>query len=413
MSAVKKLKQEEDVTSVVLTDWDQFMTASPAPEWVKALRIRAHDKIGQNDVPTSKGERYKYTNINAAVKNKTLSFDAANVATVGPMQYVKKITDLWDAPPAWFKEAAESAPAGEAMYQDMLLWDATNAYFRDGLVIDVPQNTSVEDALEITQHNGADHYVVPRTFIRVGANSQLTIIERHTGDGSYWKNRVSQIFVEKGGRLRHYRIQDDTIKAVYTQNTHVKLAQDATYEACVLTTGAELSRNQIHVELQGPGAEVYLSGLNLLSGTQHGDTTITIEHQAPHCHSNQLYKTIVDDKAHCVFQGKVHVHQIAQKTDGYQLSNALILSPTAIMDTKPELEIYADDVKCSHGSTTGQIDEAPLFYLRTRGLSEAQARMLLMQAFLGPVLDNIRDEKVQELFSELAVAWLETQTGKK
>jgi Fe-S cluster assembly protein SufD len=218
--------------------------------------------------------------------------------------------------------------------------------------------------------------------------------------------------LEKGAKLRHYRIQDNSVEAIYTQNTHVTQAADSTYEACVLTTGASLSRNQIHVELQGAGAEVYLSGLNLLTGAQHGDTTITIEHQAPHCHSNQLYKTIVDEKAHCVFQGKVHVHQIAQKTDGYQLSNALILSKAAIMDTKPELEIYADDVKCSHGSTTGKIDDAPLFYLRSRGLSEAQARMLLMQAFLGPVVDNIKDEKVQEIFGDLSLQWLERQTSK-
>ena len=150
----------------------------------------------------------------------------------------------------------------------------------------------------------------------------------------------------------------------------------------------------------------HLTSINLLSGMQHGDTTILIEHTAPHCRSNQFYRTILDDSARGVFQGKVHVHKIAQKTDGYQLSNAILLSEKAEMDTKPELEIYADDVRCSHGATTGQLDEEPVFYLRSRGLSEKEARELLIQAFVDEVVDKIVDEDIQASVREKTGQWL-------
>ena len=144
----------------------------------------------------------------------------------------------------------------------------------------------------------------------------------------------------------------------------------------------------------------------MLSGKQHGDTTLLVEHKAPHCQSNQLYRTILNNEARGVFQGKIHVHQIAQKTDGYQLSNNILLTPLAEMNIKPELEIYADDVKCSHGSTTGQLDETPMFYLRSRGLNETEARKLLLEAFIGEALEKITHEQVMEMITEKATQWL-------
>lgn len=395
-------------TDIGLTDWESFANSNAAPDWIKALRLRSRDTYADLGLPNSRMERFKYTNILNAVKNMALSFDSADVTPSGCTEFLTPIMDA--SFPAWARAMAESTPAGDEAYGDMNLWYAVNAYLRDGFVLDVPAGITGREALHITinGHDGA--YIVPRTFLRIGANAEFTIIEHHTGEGAYWNNRVTQIHLEKGARLRHYRIQENSDKAVYTQNTHVTLDRDATYEAFNLAKGAAFSRNQIHIDLQGENAEARLGGVNLLKGAQFGDTTITIEHQAPHCRSNQTYKTILDDKAHAVFQGKVHVHRPAQKTDGYQLSNTLLLSPQAQMDTKPELEIYADDVKCSHGATTGRLDLEPLFYLRTRGLSEAQAKFLLMQAYLGPALDEIRDETVHEEFSAIAAAWLEAQS---
>lgn len=384
--------------------WGEFAAANAAPQWAQALRENGNALFTGKGLPTTRWERYKYTNIPAAEANRYFPFVAANVQTAGETRFATVI-DL-NALPTWAKDMAQAQPAGEAQYNDMVLWHAANAYLRDGLVVDVPANTQA-GTLELTLIGQDGTSTVPRTFIRVASGAELTIVERHTGKGVYWNNRVTQIQLEKGARLRHYCIQDNSMEAIYTQNTHVTLDRDATYEHFMLTTGSNLSRNQIHADLQGENAEVRLAGINLLSGTQLADTTITIEHQAPHCRSNQTYKNILDDKAKGVFQGKVHVHQIAQKTDGYQLANTLLLSPHAEMNTKPELEIYADDVKCSHGSTTGQMDNAPLFYLRTRGLSEAQAKMLLMQAFLGSALEEIRDDDVRETISETAFGWLQ------
>ena len=172
--------------------------------------------------------------------------------------------------------------------------------------------------------------------------------------------------------------------------------------------GGKLTRNEIHAEIQGTNAEVSFNGANLLGGSQTGDTTILIEHQAPHCRSNQFYRTLLDDQAKGVFQGKVHVHQIAQKTDGYQLANTILLSDKADMNTKPELEIYADDVLCSHGATCGQLDEEPIFYLRSRGLNEAQARRLLVQAFVDETVDKIGNDTLREEVGEIVETWLQS-----
>ncbi len=345
--------------------------------------------------PTQKSERFKYTNIAAAVKNRAPA-DFASLAFAGAAPYAMKIA-LKDAP-QWVKDAFARGPVGEEKYRDMALWDAAKNAATEVFVIDVPKNE--EARLEAVASGSVF------LFVRVATGAKLTLIETRR-ENDVWANAVAVIDVADNALMRHVRVQENGVDAVTTQNADVFIGRDASYESFALTMGAGFSRNQIHGFLNGANGEIRLGGINLLSGAQHGDTTITIDHAAPQCRSNQTYKNIIADKAHGVFQGKVHVHQIAQQTDGYQLSNTLLLSPNAIMDTKPELEIYADDVKCSHGATTGQLDTAPLFYLRQRGLSEAQAKMLLMQAFLGPALEEIRDEAAQATITDLAFQWLE------
>jgi Fe-S cluster assembly protein SufD len=266
------------------------------------------------------------------------------------------------------------------------------------------QNGGKPEEILLTGRDGILHTPVFSIIIEDGV--EATIIERHDGTGSYWKNMVTHISLGQNAKLHHYRELKDSDQAVHTNMVHVTIARDATYDSFTLNNGGKMLRHQIHAELNGPNIECSFNGINLLNGSQHGDTTILMEHKAPHCKSNQFYRHILDGKARGVFQGKVHVHQAAQKTDGYQLSNALILSPEAEMDTKPELEIYADDVKCSHGATTGQLDEEPLFYLRSRGLSAAEARMLLVQAFVDEVADKVVDENFQTSVKESCAQWL-------
>ena len=217
---------------------------------------------------------------------------------------------------------------------------------------------------------------------------------------------ITEISVGANAKLHHIRIVEDSIDAVHTNMVRVSVEKDGTYDGFALNLGAKLTRHEIHAVLNGPNIECSFNGLNLVQGEQHTDTTILMEHKAPHCRSNQFYRSVLDDSSRVVFQGKVHVHKIAQKTDGYQLSNAILLSDKAEMDTKPELEIYADDVKCSHGATTGQLDEEPIFYLRSRGLSDAQARLLLMDAFVDEVVDKIEDEQLKTSVKLLAETWL-------
>lgn len=285
----------------------------------------------------------------------------------------------------------------------------------------VPADLTQQDAEKITLHiaKGEDGGVkelvllgtpgtlhAPQLSITLEEGAQVTIVERHEGSGEYWKNMATQITLGKNATLTHVRIVEDTAEALNTNMVTMTADRDATYNGFALNLGGKLTRHEIHAHLNGENGELSFNGLNLLKDKQHGDTTILIEHEAPHCRSNQFYRTLLDDASKCVFQGKVHVHQIAQKTDGYQLSNALLLSDKAEMDTKPELEIYADDVKCSHGATTGQLDEEPLFYLRSRGLSEGQARTLILEAFLAEVIEKIDNEDLEADITQKAQAWL-------
>ncbi|MCB9965467.1 MAG: Fe-S cluster assembly protein SufD [Rhodospirillales bacterium] len=246
----------------------------------------------------------------------------------------------------------------------------------------------------------------PRMEIVVEDGASLTVIERHGGQGRYWKNMATDITVGANARLIHIRLQEDSLDAVQTNMTTLSMARDSHYDGFTLNLGGLLTRQEVAAELNGSGIECHLRGANLLRGTQHSDTTIVIAHRAPHCSSYQDFRTVLDDRARGVFQGKIYVDQIAQKTDGYQLSKALMLSDGAEMDTKPELEIYADDVKCSHGALSGKLDEEPLFYMRSRGIPEEAARSLLIQSFISEVVDKIGDNTMHMVVEEKVRAWL-------
>lgn len=277
------------------------------------------------------------------------------------------------------------------------------------VVIHIPRGQIGEQAEEIvwTGVDGTHHQ--PRLKIVLEDGAQATVIEKHEGEGAYWKNMSTEIILGANARLNHVRIQTDSVQAVQTNMAHITMERDSYLNSFSINLGGKMTRHDIHAVLNGTNIDCSLNGVNLLKGDQHGDTTIVMEHAAPNCVSNQFYRTLLDDAARGVFQGKVHVHQVAQKTDGYQLANAILLSPKCEMDTKPELEIYADDVKCSHGTTTGALDEEPLFYLRSRGLTEGQARMLLVQAFVDEVMDKIEDEATQTQIKDMATEWLTTQ----
>lgn len=411
MGAVAKFKPryKSGTADLALGNWDKLPEASI--DWVNALRLRAQAALLETGLPTQKLERWKYTNLTAKLKKMALSFESADLELSGMTEYVSSFPKGMLHFPKWAEEVVKCDAPSNEKYGDMMLWEVGNAYLRDGFILDVPADKRAEKPLNVTftGHNGSQSSL--RQIIRVGANSEFTLIEYQNGSGEYWNNIVSQIIIEAGAKFYHYRFQENSETSVITHNTHIDIEAGGEYHAFTLTSGAELSRNQLHVDLNGADAVCRLDGINMLDGTEHADTTITVEHHAPNCNSYQDYRTVASDKSVAVFQGKVHVHQAAQKTDGFQMAKSLLLSQQATINTKPELEIYADDVKCSHGATTGRLDEEALFYLRARGIPETQARNLLIQAFVTEVIGAIANAEVREQADLIVSQWLQQSTN--
>lgn len=245
----------------------------------------------------------------------------------------------------------------------------------------------------------------PRHRIELEAGARLTIVEVARGEGTYLHNAVHEIVVAEGATLAHVRLQEESQEAFHVQTGFVEIGEGGTYDAFVLTLGSRLARTEINARLLGPTASVHLNGAQLLGGDQHGDITTVVAHDAPNCASRQTIKNVLSDRARGVFQGRIEVARVAQKTDGYQMNQALLLSPNAEIDCKPQLEIYADDVKCSHGATVGELDADQLFYLRTRGIPEAQARSILVRAFLAEALDPIAHDGARAMLEAAVEAW--------
>jgi Fe-S cluster assembly protein SufD len=244
--------------------------------------------------------------------------------------------------------------------------------------------------------------------IQLGVNGRLTLIERHVvvGPAAHAATLALDISLAQSAKLVHGKVVQGSAQLTHLATSQVTVAQGAYYDNFALLLDGGLTRNEITVALQGPMAQTSLQGAMLLRGAAHADTTTRIIHEQPHGTSRQIYKSVLADKAHGVFQGKVIVKPQAQKTDGYQLSRALLLSDQAEMDAKPELEIYADDVKCSHGSTVGDLDAEALFYLRARGIDTHTARALLVAAFVNELVDSLPAGAVRELMQDDIAGWL-------
>lgn len=274
------------------------------------------------------------------------------------------------------------------------------AFAADGAVIRVRADAVVETPIHlifITTGDAAGSVSHPHNLFFAERHSSATIIESYVslGDSEYFTNAVTEAYVADGARLNHYKLQSESESAFHVGTIQVHQATGSRYESFSLATGAALSRTNVYTRLDGDAAECVMNGLYMVDGTQHVDHQTSIEHVAPNCPSHELYKGILDGHSHGVFNGKVYVHPEAQKTDGKQSNNNLLLSEHARIDTKPQLEIFADDVKCTHGATVGRLDETAMFYLRSRGVGIAQARKLLTYAFAADVLEKMELEPLK------------------
>ncbi|BBF93243.1 Fe-S cluster assembly protein SufD [Blastochloris tepida] len=300
------------------------------------------------------------------------------------------------------------APKGNAAV------DLNTAFMADGVVVHVAAGTKIERPLLIvSRHVGAATADVMRSLVVVEDGAALTLIESFEGpDGvDYQTNSALELSVGKLASVELIRHQAEGDGALHLHTLMAEAAAHASLKGCTLTTGAAVSRQQVALALNGDHISAGLRGTSLLRGRQHGDTTLLVEHKGTHCESRELFRTVLDGESHGVFQGKIIVESQAQKTDGRMASNALILAEGAEMDNKPELEIYADDVQCGHGATVGALDEELLFYLEARGIPEAAAAALLIQSFVGEIIDQVENEAVRAALMDGVGRWLAQRAG--
>ena len=290
------------------------------------------------------------------------------------------------------------------------IYQLNTAFMADGAVIRVPAGMAVEQPLLLRFVNtGTNAFATAtRILVVVEAGATVTVLETHEGpDGlGYQPNDVVEFVVGDGATVRHVRLNAEGSDALALSTLTTRLGADVAFSTLNVVSGATASRHQVFAMFAGEGTHAQIDGIMLLKGRQHADTTLVVDHAVARCTSREAFKTILDDDATGIFQGKIIVRPHAQKTDGGMKSDALLLSDGATMNNKPELEIFADDVVCGHGATCGALDEDLLFYLKSRGLPKQEAESLLLQAFVGPPLETVAHEGVREALVGVVEGWL-------
>jgi len=286
-----------------------------------------------------------------------------------------------------------------------------SAMMTDGVVIEVADGAALTRPLHIIHiaSGAAPSAMFTRSLLRLGKAASATLVEGYIAAAdakTYQVHDSLVVSIGDGARLDHVRLVEDSREAFNITSSQVTLGAKAHFNTFGLSSGSNVSRYQATIAFAGEGSRVETNGVNLLNGRQHADTTLFLDHAVPNCESREVFRAVVDDRGHSVFQGRIIVRPHAQKTDAKMMTRALLLSDEAEADNKPELEIFADDVTCGHGATTGALDESLLFYLRARGLPEKEAQSLLIQAFVGEAIESIASDNLRELAVAAAQRWL-------
>ena len=290
------------------------------------------------------------------------------------------------------------------------------AMMTDGLVIMVAKGVALQRPLHVVHVASVAQpaSMFTRSLVMLGKGASATLVESYiaaSGAKAYQVHDALSLAIGDDARLDHVRLVEDSHDAFNISSAVVTLGTRAHFNTFGMTSGAAVSRYQANIVVAGEHSRVETNGVNLLNGRQHADTTLLLDHAVPNCASREIFRAVVDDHAHSVFQGRIIVKPKAQKTDAKMMTRALLLSDDAEADNKPELEIFADDVTCGHGATTGALDESLLFYLRARGLSETEAQALLIQAFVGEAIESIANDDLRELAISAAQRWLEARAS--
>ncbi len=413
---------------------DQFAAYSAngggeGPSWLPALRKQAFERFAALGFPTTRDEDWHFTSVTPIAErtfkalkpapttlalsdlepwlvdadwhrlvfvNGRLEPQLSNFAGLPAEVQVSTLSEALREEPEWVEKHLGSLAAF-----DRAAFTAMNtAFMAEGVVVRVPKGEVVDVPLHILHIadaqalGGAIH---PRLLVVAEPLARITLIESYAAVGkpSYLVNAVAEVSVGNGARVDHYKLQRESTDAFHVGTVQVTQGRDSVYHSFSFAAGAALSRTNVYTKLAGTGGEARLNGLYVLDGAQHADHQTFVEHLAESCASRELYKGILDGESHGVFNGKVYVDPIAQKTDGKQTNKALLLSDKARVDTKPQLEIFADDVKCTHGATIGRLDELALFYLKSRAIGAESARALLTYAFAAEVVETVEIDSLR------------------
>ena len=401
------------------------------PSWVERLREGAFGRFEELGFPTTDEEDWKYTNVAPLARKafrpaspEEIELESAAVETFVSAEahrsrlvfvngvYSSGHSSLEAIPAQVTVEELGAALAGE---HGEVLWEhlgrlsgegsdafsvLNTAFLGGGALIRVPAGVVIEEPVQLlflTTPGEGEVVSFPRVLVVAERDSRLDLIETHVAYGAaeYFTDAVVEVFVGEGARVTHYKVQDEADSAYHVASTRAEVSKDGAYDLTTVTLGARLSRHEIEVTLTSPGAACRVDGLYIVGDGQHTDTHSLIDHREPNCTSRQNYKGILDGKSRAVFNGRVYVHEGARGTDAQQSNKNLLLSTDARVDTKPQLEIYNDDVKCAHGATVGQLEEEELFYLLSRGLHPDLARNLLTYGFAEEIVASIKFESIR------------------
>ena len=397
--------------------------ASGAPAWLKELRDGGIERFGALGFPTTKQEAWRFTSVAALTET---AFELAHPAPRAPHLAEIEPFLLGDGPRLVFVNGflarSLSTPLSDGVRLDGLaqaLLDTPDlvrqhlgkyaaftdrpfaalntAFVQDGAFVHVPARLTTREPIQLlflttpTPIDGARHVAHPRNLIVVEREARAAVVETYAtlGEGVYWTNAVTEVVVGDGAQVDCYRVQRESDHAYHVAVTDVHQGRDSRANIHAVSFGGALARHDLRGTLAGPGGYLILNGLYLLAGEQHADHHTAIDHAAPHCESHEYFNGVLDGRSRGVFNGRIIVRPGAQKTDSKQTNNNLLLSGEAHADSQPQLEIYADDVRCTHGSTVGPLDPKALFYLRSRGIGEAEARRLMTYGFAAEILNRM------------------------
>jgi Fe-S cluster assembly protein SufD len=424
-------------TELLVGKFSQLESTSSQPKWLAPLRKAGIASFADQGFPTLHDEDWRFTNVAPIAKlnfqlAKEVSVNGVETKLIDESAFVKLSDNRLVFVNGFFSAKLSSVKPvsggvrienlSTALARDSALIEkhlgkyahmASNtftalnqAFFTDGAFIFVPAGVEVAEPVQliyISSTKNSGETILPRNLVIAEANSKLTVVESYisTGNVAYFTNAVTEILAGDNAKVEHIKLQDEALDAFHIATIAGEFGRASNVTVHSFALGATLSRTNIRTKLAGKGLECILNGLYLTRGEQLADHHMIVEHAQPHCASHEYFNGILDDKSKGVFHGRIYVHPIAQKTDAKQTNKNLLLSDDATADTKPQLEIYADDVKCTHGATIGQLNEESIFYLRSRGIGTDTARQMLIHAFAGEIIERIKCEPAREVIDKL------------